>query len=165
VEGAERQVGEIGQRRSEQEAELAENQQAQARLQSELEDSLKQLDVQRENYLAERSNLEARNKQLGVLAAELAAVRTGIEEESRQRRTLTDKVAEMERAKHRTHRPESTPLATWSRRESFPSGHWNQKLSCARQSWRSWDTRFSQRLLNASWRSREPKCWRDKPLN
>ena len=45
--------------RGELEAQLAENQQAQAKLRQELHESQKQLEVQRENYLAEQSKLEA----------------------------------------------------------------------------------------------------------
>jgi chromosome segregation ATPase len=98
-EDAERQTSEIGQRRSELEAELAQNKQAQARLQQDLGVSKAHLQAQRENYLAEQSKVEARTKELQALTTELAAVRNGIEQETLQRQKLAEKVVEVERAR------------------------------------------------------------------
>jgi hypothetical protein len=81
------------------ETQLVENKQAQAKLQQELEASQKQLQVQRENYLAEQSKLEARTREFQALSTELAAVRSGIEQESLQRQKLAEKVVEVEPAK------------------------------------------------------------------
>ena len=72
-EGAEQQAGEIGQRRSELEAELAENKQAQARLRQQLEEVQRQLQALKENYIAERSRLEARMKELQAAQAPAGA--------------------------------------------------------------------------------------------
>jgi chromosome segregation ATPase len=63
-EGAEQEAGEISQRRSELEAELARNQQIQARLQQQLDEASKQLIVIKHNYQSEQSRLEARSKDL-----------------------------------------------------------------------------------------------------
>jgi chromosome segregation ATPase len=95
----EQQSRELGQRHARLEAELSKNQDAQATLHRELGESQKQLEVHRENYLAEQSKLEARTKALEVLTRELAAVRGTVEEQSLQCRKLAEKVAEEERAK------------------------------------------------------------------
>src|SRR5207253_1820066 len=70
-EGAERQAGEIGQYRSKLEAELAENKQAQARLQQELEASQKQLRAQRDSSGTEQIKLEVRTQELQATHAEV----------------------------------------------------------------------------------------------
>jgi chromosome segregation ATPase len=98
-EGAEQQAGNIGQRRSELEAQLAESQQTQARLHQELQESKKQLEVQRDNCIAGQSKLEARTRELDAFTNDLAALRSRIEEESLQRGKLAEKIVEAERAK------------------------------------------------------------------
>src|SRR5207249_7616502 len=63
-EGAEHQAGEVGKRRTELEAELAQNKQAQARLRQQLEEIQKQAQALKSNHLAGQSKLEARTQEL-----------------------------------------------------------------------------------------------------
>src|SRR5205807_2006237 len=70
-ENAEQQAVEIGQRRSELEAELGKNKQTQAQLRQELETLQKQLCAQQESSGAEQTRLEVRTKELQATQAEV----------------------------------------------------------------------------------------------
>ena len=98
-EGVVQEAREIGQRRSELEAELAKHKQAQAELRHELEESQNQFESQRQNYLAEHSKLEARTQEWETVTNELAAARSRIEEKSLHLHKLAGNIAELEGAK------------------------------------------------------------------
>src|SRR5262249_25426934 len=98
-QGAEQQVVEVGQRRTELETQLAASEQTQAQLQSELEELQKQLETQRENSNAELVRFEARTRDMEGLVHELSAVRSALEEQTLQRRKLAEQVLEVEQAK------------------------------------------------------------------
>jgi len=98
-QGVEKQVDDFSKRRSELEAQLTQNKQTQAQLQSELEELQKQLEAQRENSTAELARFEARTMDMQGLSHELAAVRSTLEEQTLQRRKLAEQVLEAEQAK------------------------------------------------------------------